>query len=141
MIIIFLLLAPARLVSAADLIGLPIPPAPAPTAPASGRDQALVGLDSTANKGGIKGSQTDLPLIIGKVVGAGLAFVGVIFFCLVLWGGFSWMLAKGNEEEIKKAKETIITAALGLIVILGAYAITKLIADVFSNALTGSTGP
>lgn len=117
--VVFLFLAAAQLVLAAD----------------TGVDKALGGLDSTAAKGGIKASQTDLPTIIGKVVGAALALVGVVFFLLILWAGFGWMTAKGNEEEINKAKGTIITATLGLIVILGAYAITNLVAFIFSEAL------
>ena len=105
----------------------------------TGADKALGGLENTAKTGyGKLPSQTDLPIIIGKVVGAALAFVGVIFFLLILWAGFGWMLAKGNEQKITEAKETIITAVLGLIVILGAYAITALIAMIFSNALKGA---
>ena len=103
-----------------------------------GVDKATKGLEVTATGGyGALPAETNLPAIIGKVVGAILAFVGVIFFCLILWAGFSWMLAKGNEEEITKAKDTIFSAVLGLIVILGAYAITKLVAIIFTNALTG----
>jgi hypothetical protein len=100
----------------------------------TGVDKALGGLDSTARAGGIEG-QTDLPSIIGKVVGAILAFLGAVFFGLILWAGMGWMLAKGNEEEITKAKETIFGAVLGIMVVLGAYAITRLIAFIFSNAL------
>lgn len=103
-----------------------------------GVDKATKGLEATAKGGyGVLPAETNLPIIIGKVVGAILAMVGVIFFCLILWAGFGWMLAKGNEEEIGKAKETIFSAVLGLIVILGAYAITNLVAMIFSNALTG----
>ena len=98
-------------------------------------DSTLGNLDATAIQGGIQTGQTDLPIIIGRVIGAVLAFVGVIFFALILWAGFGWMLAKGNEEEIKKAKDTIFAAVLGLMVILGAYAITNLVASIFSTAL------
>ena len=45
------------------------------------------------------------------------------------------MMAQGKEEQVVKAKETIFHAVLGLIVILGAYAITTLAARLFSNAL------
>lgn len=113
---------PVQLVLAAD-----------PSSVSTGADKALGGLDTTANKGGVKSNTTDLSAIIGKVVGAILAFVGVVFFCLILWAGFGWMMAKGNEEEIKKAKETIIGAVFGLLVIFGAYAITNLIASIFSS--------
>jgi hypothetical protein len=102
---------------------------------ASGVTNALYNLNNTAKTGGIETtSQKDLPTIIGKVVGAVLAFTGVVFFCLILWAGMGWMLAKGNEEEINKAKETIFGAVLGLLVVLGAYAITKVIAELISNA-------
>jgi len=129
----FILLAPAPLVLAAT--NNPY----GPNLPTTGADQALEGLKTTGEKG--LGS-TDakmypaggLPQIIGQVVGAILAFTGVIFFCLMVWAGFGWMLAKGNEEQIKEAKETIFGAVLGLIVVLGAYAITKLIADIFTGA-------
>lgn len=106
---------------------------------APGVIKAQGGLDNTAETGGFKvgATETDLPTIIGKVVGAVLAFVGVAFFCLILWSGFGWMLAKGNEEEITKAKDTIFGAVLGLMVVLGAYAITYLMSMIFSNALTG----
>lgn len=103
----------------------------------TGVKKATDGLEATATKGyGTLPAQTDLPTIIGKVVGAVLALVGVVFFLLILWAGFSWMTAKGNEEEINKAKGIIITATLGLIVILGAYAITNLVAFIFSEALS-----
>jgi hypothetical protein len=122
LMVIWLFLTPAQAALAAD----------STTGADSGVNQALGGLNVTANKGGIQSKTTDLPTLIGQVVGAVLAFVGVIFFCLILWAGFGWMLAKGNEQEITKAKDTIISSVLGLLVILGAYAITSLIASVFA---------
>ena len=103
----------------------------------AGVDNALGGLDNTAEKGGVKSTTTELPIIIGKVVGAVLALVGVIFFLLILYAGFNWMMAQGKEEQIEKAKGTIFSAVLGLIVILGAYAITTLAAMLFKDALGG----
>ena len=46
----------------------------------TGAKKALGGLNDTAEKGGIQAGETDLPTIIGKVIGAVLAFVGAIFF-------------------------------------------------------------
>ena len=103
-----------------------------------GATNALNGLSATATGGGISTSQSSLPVIIGQVVGAILAFVGVVFFCLILWAGFGWMLAQGDETKITKAKDTIVGSVLGLIVILGAYAIVQLIANVFSGAISGT---
>lgn len=101
----------------------------------TGAEKAAGGLDITAEQGGIggKGTETDLSAIIGGVVGTGLALIGVVFFCLILYAGFTWMTAMGQEEKINNAKEMIFAAVLGLIVVLGAYAVTNLVARIFSD--------
>jgi len=88
------------------------------------------GLDETA-KEAFGSGEKDIPFkdqgpaeIIGKVVGAGLAFIGILFFILIIYGGFLWMTARGNEQQVTKAKELIIAASIGLVIVLAAYAIT-----------------
>ncbi len=94
-----------------------------------GVNSALDGLDATTNEGfgPSHGLETDVPTAIGKVVGAGLAFIGTLFLILIIYGGFVWMFARGNEQEVKKAKDLIIQAVIGLIIVLAAYAITSYI--------------
>ena len=70
------------------------------------------------------GVVTSLPGAIGKFIGAGLAFLGVIFLILIIYGGFSWMTARGNEQEVTKAQGLIQQAVIGLIIVLMAYAVT-----------------
>jgi len=94
------------------------------------------GLDDTASKGyggkvGQEGVPYDIPTIIGNIVGAALAFVGVIFFVLIVWGGYTWMMARGNEQEVVKAKELIYGSIIGIVIILAAYAITSYIGKIF----------
>lgn len=96
------------------------------------------GLDVTAGTGYGKlptGADADLASIIGKIIGAGLAFLGVVFFCLILYAGLSWILSMGKEEKISEAKEMIIASVLGLLVVLGAYAIINLLANIFTEAI------
>ena len=88
------------------------------------------GLDTAASSAGLSGSNTDIPVTIGKVVGYVLGFTGTIFFILVLYAGFMWMVAGGNEENIKKAQGILKDAIIGLIIVLSAYAITKFIGGV-----------
>ncbi len=88
------------------------------------------GLDITAEQGygGPNESSTILlktvPEIIGTIVGAGLAFLGIVFLILMIYGGWIWMFAQGNEKEVEKAKGLITSAIIGLLIVLGAYAIT-----------------
>ena len=89
------------------------------------------GLDVTAKEGmGIEKTTIDssnLPTTIGKVVGAVLSFLGVAFFVLIIYGGYTWMFSMGNEQTATKAKDIIIAAVIGLVIVLAAYAITSYI--------------
>lgn len=69
----------------------------------------------------------DIPTTAGKVIGAGLSFIGVLFFILMLYGGIIWMTAQGNEQQVSKAKDLITAAIIGIIIVLSAYAITAFI--------------
>ena len=104
----------------------------------SGVDKALDGLEKSASQGytgkvegDIKaaGIMTSLPGTIGKVVGVILSLIGIVFLILMIYGGFIWMLARGNDQEVVKAKNLIQSAIIGLIIVLVAYAITAYIGD------------
>lgn len=64
---------------------------------------------------------------VGTLVGTILSYVGVIFFILIVYGGLMWMTAQGNDQKVAKAKELIINATIGLIIVLSAYAITSFV--------------
>lgn len=102
---------------------------------ANGVDDAKSGLTTAAKEmhGGDLDDNTitDIPTMIGKIVGAILAFVGTIFFILIIYAGLRWMLARGNEQEVQKAKDIIEASVIGLIIVLSAYAITAYVGDQF----------
>ncbi|MBI5022712.1 MAG: hypothetical protein HZC05_00905 [Candidatus Magasanikbacteria bacterium] len=64
---------------------------------------------------------------VGGYIKTGLALVGVIFLLLMVYGGYTWMIARGDETEATKAKDTITMAAIGMAVVLIAYVITYFI--------------
>lgn len=90
--------------------------------------KALQGAASTASDAGIIESDTtapkSIPVLIGEIVGVGLQFVGIAFLVLMIYGGITWMFARGNESEVQKAKDIIEASVFGLIIVLSAYAIT-----------------
>jgi len=71
--------------------------------------------------------QQCVQLIIGNVIKAALGVVGSIALLMMTWGGYRWLTAMGNSERVEKGKDTLIWAALGLVVIFAAYAITSYI--------------
>lgn len=77
----------------------------------------------------------ELAELIGLLVHTLLTFLGVIFMLLIIYAGFGWMTARGNETAVENAKHTLTSASIGLGVILGAYALVQLI-EYFINQST-----
>ncbi|SRR6056297_268276 len=85
---------------------------------------------------GSGGTPKDIREIAIDVVKIFLSFLAIIFLVLVIWGGFEWMTAGGNEERLSKAKDRIKNGVIGLIIILAAYAITEFVIEELIEAST-----
>lgn len=80
---------------------------------------------------------TSVGSIVATVIQVFLGLLGIIFIILILIAGYNWMTAAGDEEKVRKAKETLSRAIIGLIIIIAAYSITYF---VFNNlGWSGST--
>lgn len=71
----------------------------------------------------LKSIQTLLSNAINLLTGV----AGIIAFIFIIIGGYQYMTSIGNEEQANKAKQTLLYAFIGLIIILGAYAIIRFI--------------
>ena len=78
----------------------------------------------------------DLRATIGAIIKVALSFLGIIALCIVLLGGFKYMVAGGDDEKTSEAKQLIVSAIIGLAIILSAWAITTF---VVSNLITATT--
>jgi hypothetical protein len=47
----------------------------------------------------------------------------------MIFAGLSWMTASGNQEKVNKAKDLMINAVIGLVIVMAAYAITAFVGD------------
>lgn len=73
--------------------------------------------------------ENDLRTIIARIVKAFMTLLGTVAVLLIIYAGFLWMTAGGNEEQVTKAKKLILNATIGLIIILSAYAISAFVID------------
>lgn len=69
----------------------------------------------------------DLQTTIGNLIRVALSFLGVVAVCIVLYGGFKWMTAGGNDEKVGEAKRLMISGLIGLAIIMSAYAIASFV--------------
>jgi hypothetical protein len=107
-------------------------------------DNTLKGLNETATEVGAfeqqsKQSQAVGGLFIqssaGRLIGAVLSFVGVLFLIMMIYAGIMWMTAQGNDQQVTKAKDLLINSIIGIVIIFAAYAITAFIGNFVSNTL------
>ncbi len=61
---------------------------------------------------------------VGRVVRIFLSLLGLIMIILIMYAGYLWLTARGNEQQVEDAKHTLRSAIIGAIIILSAYAIT-----------------
>ncbi len=125
----------AALAGAAGIAAMQFVATPASALTALQNLNAAMG--ATASSAGITTTQS-LPQLIGSFISAALGLLGVVLVVLVIYAGFLWMTAAGNEEKIKKAKGMITSAVIGMIIIFAAYAITSFVIASLTTAVTAS---
>ena len=81
----------------------------------------------------------DLRESIALMINGLLGFLGILFTVLIIYAGWQWMTAGGNEEQVSKAKKTITNSTIGLLVVIVAYALSVWIFNVIEKSVgTGS---
>lgn len=88
---------------------------------------ALPQLQKVGETSGIGGGNTNLPAIIGSIINVILGFLGIVFLVLLLYAGFLWMTAQGDEKKVDKARAMISQSIIGLIIIIAAFAISTFV--------------
>ena len=96
----------------------------------------ISGLDDSA---GAYSQNLTLTVFIGNLIQALLTATGILFLVLTVWAGIIYMTAAGDDTKIKKAKGMIVSALIGLIIIVGAYALTSYVIGAIATASEVST--
>lgn len=74
--------------------------------------------------------------IAANIINIILGFLGIIALVLIIYAGFKWMTAAGNETQVGDAKKLLVAAVIGLIIILSAFALSSFVLDAVYRATT-----
>lgn len=77
----------------------------------------------------------DLAELLGKAADFMIALSGTFFFFMMLWGGIQYLTGAGDPNLTGNAKNTMVNAGIGLLIVIGSYA---LITFVFKGFTGGS---
>lgn len=80
-----------------------------------------------------EGASSRMFSVVSTVINIALSLLGVIFLLLIIYAGYLWMTARGNEQQAEKAKDIIVRAVIGLVVVLAAYAISVFVVEAFTK--------
>jgi len=81
---------------------------------------------------------TDIRLVVANIIRVALGLLGIVALVLIIYAGYLWMTAGGNEEQIASAKKFLFNTAIGLAIILSAYAIVSFVISKLISATTGT---
>lgn len=116
-------------ITKSKLIGIAAPVI-ALTAPAAAFAQTLVPSELTKTP--------NLINVIQAIIRFVLIFAFVVAFVMLLIGGIRWIMAGGDEKAVEKARNTITAALIGLVIILVAYAIIRVVETFFGLTILGT---
>jgi type IV secretion system pilin len=80
---------------------------------------------------------TDIPTIIGNFIKAILGFVGAVALFMFVYGGVLMLTSAGNQEKVKKGKDTLIWSIIGLAVIFGSFFLVDAVLTGFQGSGPG----
>ena len=84
----------------------------------------LGGIEIEQSAGGgldfIRGGPIDTA---AQIINLLLGVLGLFCLIMFIYAGYIWMMAKGNEEEVTKAKDMLSGTVIGLFIILSSYSI------------------
>lgn len=94
---------------------------------------------NAGNVGSATGLGTrDVRTTIASIINVALSLLGIIVLVIIIYGGFLWMTAGGNDERVTQAKQWIFGGIIGLVIILSAYAIAQFVISNLVGATTGT---
>jgi hypothetical protein len=87
-------------------------------------------------RGGSGLGETDPTELASFIIIVVLDLLALLAVILIIYAGFTWMTAAGNDDQVEKAQDTLKAAVIGLIIILAAWALTVYIIGKVEDSTT-----
>lgn len=92
---------------------------------------------STAYAQGTGGDISNVENFIRNIIQIIAGLAGLIATGFFVAGGFGYITSSGNPENLEKSKRTLLYAAIGLAITIGAFVLSNIISDVAAKAFGG----
>ena len=75
--------------------------------------------------------------IIINIINMALGLLGLFFVILIMYGGFTWMTAQGDDKKVQKAKDIIKNSIYGIAIVLLAAVLANLAIEIILRIAEG----
>lgn len=98
---------------------------------AQGIQDAFSNMHEVAKKGSYK--ETTINILASDIVQLVLSALGTLFVVFMVYAGYIWLTAAGNEQKVSKAKTILFQSIIGLIIVIAAYSISYFVISAFKS--------
>ncbi|MBQ3445238.1 hypothetical protein IJG29_00685 [Candidatus Saccharibacteria bacterium] len=85
------------------------------------------------------GSDQEISDSIVTIINAIIAILGLVAVIVIVYGGIQYMTSAGDSSKLKRAKDTILYAVIGLIISVLAFAITNFTISIIKSSGSSSS--
>ena len=78
---------------------------------------------------------TDPNVLYTRIIQGFLAAVGTMALIFFIYGGFLWLTSAGSPDKIKKGRDTLIWAVIGIAVVFLSYVLVSYVFAVLGGAI------
>jgi hypothetical protein len=102
-----------------------------------GVNNAAQGTQDTSCGNAGKNGDTDLSKVAGQIVNVFSIIVGIVAVIMIIYGGFRYITSGGDSGKVGNAKNSLIYAIVGLIIVALAQIIVHYVLNTTANATSG----
>lgn len=74
-----------------------------------------------------QGVPPDIRVVVALVIRSFLVIFSVIFFALIVYGGYTWMMAQGERDRVEKGMGILRNGIVGVVIIVAAWSIARFV--------------
>ena len=91
----------------------------------------IPGFSSIPQPSGLNPEFKDLGSFLSGLYNIAIFLAAFMAFYWLIWGAYQYLMARGNKEELAKARTRITWAIIGLLVVLLAYTLARFASEIF----------
>jgi hypothetical protein len=84
----------------------------------------------TSTTGGVN-ALNSITSIVSSVIGFMTVAAGIWFIFMFLIGGYTWMTSLGDKHKLEEARNRIVNALIGLVIVVAGWGILALVGQFF----------